>query len=533
MKKLTNASLLKTGSGRTTVCETVIVPNSEETKIIVEPVSLDEYKRTIMEFCKWIEGKAAEFSEEEKRVIKNMSEIPLTKNSSKEVKEYLDELTSDYQEYLFNEIKYEKRSSVEFDFDDCNSNFKSWLKATFKEINDGKNKLCPIPKKITIQIKSDDLNISIPSWIQSVVDTRGIDGGERSDIQSYLVKHDSISLMCDEVHGFGGNESLTSILKQNLLKENRDTKHRTVLLGLERNEELNEITDFEDDREGGIKSKINEACSKFVDNNIGFKSENVFFVNTAPGVIAVDSKIFNVDTDKRLNEIKKFYTSLEQVVVSMYKTYSEEVYDYLRTLTQLSVGKISTETVNKFEKCKEHIYRQEESLTLSGRKILSRFEDVTMEVYHSSLRGAVNHNGVGRTADLYASYQKCGGEEFSSICEIPKSNIATLIDETFRDCNEMESICHQSIIDEINDTYMKYYNESRLSHHKITFRSLFNDDSWKTPRTYWGDKKGDYNYRVTKDIIKEMQNKRIPQELASLQYTSHFFRSIYNYLEIQ
>ncbi|WP_144028091.1 hypothetical protein [Paenibacillus sp. 32352] len=525
--------LLKTGSGRTTVCETKIIPNSNKSYIEIEKVESDEFEKYLNEFCKWLDGEVSDFSEEESRVIKNMCEIPLKLKTSDEVNEFLKSLTDNKFNYLLNTIAYKERVDTVFNFPHDENDFNVWLKNTYESINDGKIKSCPMPSKILVYICEDDLKLNLPEFIDSVIDTRGIDGvGERSDIQKYLTLNNSISLMCDEVNGFGGNESILSILKQVLIKENKDIKYRTILLGLEKGRELDNITDFEGNRSEGMASKLSQAQKKFTDNSVYFENRNMFFTNSAPGLSIQDSIITKIDLKKRAVEQEKFFKDLREVLERMYANYYEEVCDSLKTLNQLANGKITQKTIEKFISCRRFIEQGKEKAAMNSNNIVKRFEEATLKIYHASLRGAVNHNGIGRTADVYATFQRCGGEEFSERCHNQKEVILALINETFENCDEMELTCYQSIIDEINKVYSRLYTNSRNEHYDRTRGKLYNDTSWSAPKEYWGDRIGSYNKRVTEDIIKEIKKQQIDAELINLNIEMNFFDEILEFLKI-
>ena len=526
-------TLLKTGSGRITVCETRIIPDSEISHIEVEPVGDNEFSAYLDQFCRWINGDVSDLSEEESRLIRNMSKLPQSMTLISEISQYLSEITKENYSYLESVIDYQNRDCTSFTYSKYeDGEFTDWIKKVYESINDGVIEKCPMPKKISVYISKSDLALHIPEWIGSIVDTRGIDGGERSDLQEYLMRNDSISFMCDEVNSFGGNESIITILKQNLIKENKDSKYRTVLLGLERENELESISGFEDNRNGGIKSKTSQALKKITDNEIYFNEKNIMFVNTIPGTIVSQKKVIELNKTDRMSGITTFLKEIDDLLCRMYKEYTEEIYENLKTLTQLSNGKISSETIAKFSKCQEYVLKSKSSAELKSNSILQRFENATLEIYHSSLRGAVNHNGVGRTADVYASFQKCGGEEFKERCLEHKSNLVVLVENLFENCNELEAICYQSILDEIDKVYLNLYHKNRKLHHDLTYEKLYNDDAWKFPKSYWGDRLGNYNARVTKDILNEIRNRHIDRELVSKKLETIFFDTLYDFLEI-
>lgn len=530
--RLSSSLLLKTGSGRTTVCETRIFPNSERSIISIEKVPTEKFEAYLKQFCKWLNSSESDISEEELRLIKNMGGIPIKLKTPKDILENTNEITVDNAyEYLLKKINYQNRNKLEFPKEE-NMSFEEWIKETFENINDGKISECPMPYKIYIHINEADFKLEIPTFIASITDTRGLDGGERADIQKYIGLNDSISLMCDEVNAFGGNESILSILKQVLIREDKDIKYRVALLGLEKGKELENITDCEDDRKEGMKTKIAQAEKKFKDSSISFIQDNFYFCNTAAGITIQDNFIMSIDYEKRNLEQKSFFEKLKKLLLNMYAEYYSELCDALKTLTQLENGKITESTLNKFRDSKEIMILARLKTETENNQIMIRFKDEIMNIYHSSLYGAVNHNGIGRTADIYASFQKCGGEEFTARCNMHKAEVLALLERIFENCTEIENICYRSIVDEINNSYFMFYNRTRENYNKVTFDNLYNNSSWYTPKQYWGDGLGNYNSRVCNDILNEIKNRKIDKSLENLQSEVQFFQSMIKFLTL-
>jgi hypothetical protein len=530
--RLSNSLLLKTGSGRTTVCETRIFPNSAKSIIKIEKVPAEEFEIYLTQFCKWLNSSESDISEEELRLIKNMADIPTKLKTPKDILENISEISvENAYDYLLNKINYENRKKLEFP-KETNISFEEWIKETFVSINDGKFSECPMPNKIYIYINESDYRLKVPLFIYSIIDTRGLDGGERSDIQKYIALKDSISLMCDEVNAFGGNESILSILKQVLIKEDKDIKYRVALLGLEKGKELENITDCEDDREEGIKTKIAQATKKFNDNSISFIGENFCFCNTAGGFTIQDNFISTINYEKRSYEQETFFNELEKLLLNMYAEYYSELCDALKTLDQLGRGKVTESTLNKFKRSKDIMASAKSKTENEKNQIMKRFRDEIMSIYHSSLYGAVNHNGIGRTADIYASFQKCGGEEFNERCNVHKAEVLVLLEGIFENCTEIENICYRSIVDEINNLYFKFYNEARDNYNKVTYDKLYNNHAWDTPKKYWGDGLGDYKDRVCKDILNEIISREVDKRLDNLKLEIAYFESIIRFLTL-
>ena len=100
---INEALILKVGSGRTTLCETQIIPNADKTEIIIDKIDKDTFDKILSDFCRSIEGRnEIELSEEQSTFIKNMAKIELSKSND----EILEEIGIDRLEEVLAESQY-------------------------------------------------------------------------------------------------------------------------------------------------------------------------------------------------------------------------------------------------------------------------------------------------------------------------------------------------------------------------------------------------------------------------------------------
>lgn len=530
--RLSDALLLKTGSGRITICETQIIPNSDSTEIRIEEVSCGDFYQYIEGFVEVLHNKKSTLSSEMITLIKNMANIPLNLSNEEVIELFSCNQESQLITALQEAIRYESRTekTIPFDGTDC----KRWLKNTFEEINDGNRKASPMPRNLIIKISDKDLPLQIPSYIRSVIDTRGLDGGERPDIQEYLARENGISIMCDEIAGYGGNEEILSILRQTLTFEEKDYQHRVVLLGMEKDGELCNITNFLEDREGGMQSKSAEAMRRMNDSKISFLKDNFLFIDTVPGICLGNAKVNRIDQDTCKTTQREFLDNIGTVLSNMYSKYCIELYRHLEVLEQLSHGHITTETECKIEKCRKLVDTMMQEVMVRNHDILKRFEEELVKyVNHSSLRGAVNHLGIGNTANIYGSFQKCGVEEFKAQYSDYKLKMITQIEGVFDECTELEETCLQYIKDDLIDgLYNECYKQYKTLTYSEIYDQLYNVESWSTPRKYWGDGLGKYNLRVWTDICKELRKHHIDEILNEHKIIIQFFQDVLTFLTI-
>ncbi|KGK41485.1 hypothetical protein LH51_14715 [Nitrincola sp. A-D6] len=163
--------VLKTGAGRTTVCE-VAVEYSPRYSIKVEPLPDEEVQRIVGNFADFIWTKASKtiadedeggnlLSEELTRCIRNMLGLTIEKKkedgkwrSSDKALEFSKSCKSviEVNDLMFSCLALESRTETEFwPNPEESKSWQSWLKENFARINDGKNKTVSIPARITIR----------------------------------------------------------------------------------------------------------------------------------------------------------------------------------------------------------------------------------------------------------------------------------------------------------------------------------------------------------------------------------------------
>lgn len=530
-KKIDDVFLLKTGTGRTTICETEIIPNREKTELIIEPVQEDFFNNLVLEFVrslKTIDNNDGNIlAEEEKQLIKNMASIPLNLSAIEILKEFEDK---DIEKEILEIINYNRRNKLSYEKGD--NPFNSWLKKLFSDVNCGKVKEAPMPKKITIHISTSDTPQSIPDFVGSIFDTRGIDGGERPDIQNYIKQKDSISIMCDEINAIAGYEVLDSILKQTLIEEDKDNRYRVILMGIDKAGDLDEITGFEGDRCNGIKFKKNQALEIMKRKGINFCDDNVYLIDTIAG-FSLDKKVIrDMDENVLIENRKNFQTYIEDVLMRMYSDYNSELLSSLSSLEILRRSKVDDKTFEKIREIRMLAIEYIKKLEMKSSSIQNKFEDEIMCIYHSSLRGAVNHYGIGKTADVYGTFQKSGGEEFIKEFSECKTSLIAKTEQIFSKDSDLTQVCAQHIIDTINGLYKEGFEQYRQVSYDETYDKLYNYDSWKKPYQYWGDGKGDYKQRVWKDIDLEIEAKGIYRKLDNQTLRIQFLEELVSFLDV-
>lgn len=206
--------ILKTGAGRTTVCE-VAVEYATRYSIKVDPLPENEIQRVVKNFANFIWTKAHKsiadedeggnlLSDELTRCIRNMLGLTIEKKkvdgkwrSNDKALEFSKNCKSveEINELMISCLALETRIETELWPNPVESkSWQSWLKENFALINDGKNKSVSIPARITIRGPFPLIRDGI---VWSIVDTRGIDSYiHREDIRKTLDTEGIFPIIC-------------------------------------------------------------------------------------------------------------------------------------------------------------------------------------------------------------------------------------------------------------------------------------------------------------------------------------------------
>lgn len=563
---LKDVLLLKTGSGRTTICETQIVFRAGSTRLIVEGMTQEEFDNDLKALSDYWTGRKADgtFSKKDETMyippqeiincIKNMAGIPSKQGA--DILEFLSvkipDGCSDMEKsrIIFEELskrcKYEERNCTEFQFSATAGNFEEWCKNTFCAVNDGRLPSAPMPKKVILEISERDRECPVPGYIRSIVDTRGLDSDERLDIGDYISRKDSIMVMCDNIAAYGSEEIIISILKKELVPEDKDKYRRVFLLGMEKGDELEEITD-EGDREEGKKRKVEEAQRVIDDKSIPFCKENYIFANTALGIKLSGKKITGVINGEIQDAGNEFWRNMHDSLRNMYSVYVSEMLSYLGMLERFSRKEISDDIMKKLGRCLENAEKLLEQLEENIGDVLNEAGNQVINFENASaLRGAVNHWGKGNATNVYSIFRDAGGSEFEMKCGQLKDNIIltnkhifnlyppenTPSVKTEKLEEDLEGECLKFIEDQIKEMYAKNHDACRENIRSRIRERLYNSQSWQEARAFWGDGQREYRQRVWKSIDGQIKRNNLEQVLNIREYILKFMDGVISLLTI-
>ncbi|MRN53923.1 hypothetical protein [Paenibacillus monticola] len=548
-EEISNLVLLRTSSGRTTACETEIIQSIEETsKVIVTAVTGDEFKAMLEEYVSYLINKSSYLSVESIRILDNMLELSPSDSieerfsAIKDRFDLHDEASSSDKgillNYLINYIKYEERTLCEYTIEDANTEYS--LKELFQKINNGLLKSCPYPKQIRISLSKKHFDLKLPEFIDKVVDTRGIDSGDRKDIQDSIKSHNNITIMCDRISDFSSNPNILSIMKQVLIPENKDDNKRVFLVGLERGNELRNVESSKKDKDIGIKKKTGDALTIFNTEKINFQFKNIFFYTPFNGLKIVDGEeISTVDENKYIEEQNLFFTHLKKQLVSMYLDYSDELSDFIKMINSLRKNYISELTLQKFDKVKGFTHSLAKQLQDITIQFNTELESDIKKTHASKVRAMVNNDGEYGNYSIYTVSERLGGESFQLRVSNLKSQLLGNIEAVFEDDDEIEVICKKTLYAKIEEAYLTMYMKNRTYYYNSVKNPLNISSHWQEPKKYWGQKDsygnkiGNYRNRVVKNVLENITKLHIDIIINASKNYDEFFVDVIDFLQFE
>ena len=197
--------ILKTGAGATTICEVEIVFGNDY-QIRIDEYCTDEMVQLINDFTDTkigatqnVDGQQQSLSTEMERAIKfviapdGMRLIDIDPYIDNVINQNNNQKKQVLDVFLCN-ANLELRTKTEFYCPSNEEDPMSWVREAFSKLNDGKNILANIPKKIYITLNNEI------KYNNKIIDTKGIDSIAtsylREDLDRYIKNPDNLIIYC-------------------------------------------------------------------------------------------------------------------------------------------------------------------------------------------------------------------------------------------------------------------------------------------------------------------------------------------------
>lgn len=402
--------VLKTGSGRTTVCP-VYIQKSTTPYIEVTLLSEEETCSSVKSFAEFIWAKAHGsfisdneeggnmLSSEVTRCIRNMLGLTIEsrkldsgkRKSVDKAQELASTFTSldEFQEFMFNCLDLERRTGTQLLFDETQeADWKVWLKKYFSAINDGKLQEFGIPKTVTIYAPLFD-HEEESCW--TVVDTKGIDSSVifREDIQEVLDDEFCIPVVCSSFSD-GPDADCHSLIQFGVSMDRiQKLKQHTLLLIVDRNESSqvadigDEVTDYQERVDTGRDIRESQVLDTLVHE-----------FQFAPKICFFDCRHDNAEVLWSLLKDRK------KQILSLWEKQLQQYIDACQEIINLEENKaicFNTEVDNLFLS-----WRKQADLVLPNwQHFGSDLLDKIKKVHHSTLAASIRFYGQYDGFDFY------------------------------------------------------------------------------------------------------------------------------------
>ena len=513
--------ILKTGAGRTTVCE-VAIEFSQRYSIKIEPLPEEEVRRLVRNFAEFIWAKSNKkvteddeggnlLSEELTRCIRNM--LGLTKEKKKEDGKWQStdkalefskncQSVDEVNELMFSCLSLESRTETELwpNLEES-KNWQSWLKENFAQINDGKNKSISIPSRITVL---GPLPLNRGNIVWNIVDTRGIDSYiHREDIRKTLDTEGIFPIICSSFVDAPDADCRSFYELGTQLGLGRRVSRDVTLLILDKNESDkiadidSDITDLEDRKSQGRHIREEQVHNKISHE---FRVE--------PNTITFDS---------RTDEESIVWEALESRVTEYKLSKSHE----LETLLSASQELLSAES-SKAEAFEHDIFSlvskwrdSADSRSPNWTNFGENVQHVFSSTHHKTLAASIDRFGSWYNLNVYEVVSQRARSSAVKFCEKEiseiKQNLEFMREKYPEFSNQIDAFERKYIADfdsfslEVGEIARTYWNE----------RVKTSTSIWRSMAEEWGLGSG-YKNRVIEhwqSWLKSEQSESVHQDL--------------------
>lgn len=494
--------ILKTGAGRTTICE-VRIKYAEKLSIKIDPLPIDEIKALVRNFSEFIWNKANKhvsdeeeggnlLSEELTRCIRNMLGLTIEKKKDNNGKwkstdkaiEFSRECSSvdEVNNLMFECLDLENRTEVElWPSQNEIKDWQIWLKDNFSKINDGKNKNITIPSAITI---AGDFPLKRKEYVWEMVDTRGVDSNiHREDIRLILDTEGVFPIICSSFVDAPDSDSRSFYeLGMKLGLSERIARDVTFLI-LDKNESDKvsdideEIIELSDRKELGRSIREEQVANKiFHDYKIHPNIE------TLDSKLDSDSLIWDAVEERKTAYLKSKENTLNRVLLAS------------KELIVAESDKISSFN-HEVEEIK-HQWRKKADIHTPDWKNFGNYISILFSrTHHRTLAASINRNGTFINLDVYEAINQLARSNSVLFCkaefESLQENLSLLKEKYPEFSNQLDSI--EYVTKEEFNQFSTYVGNISKDHWIERVRSFF--QIWQKMDAEWGMGSG-YKSRV-------------------------------------
>jgi hypothetical protein len=494
--------IIKTGSGRTTVCE-VRIEYAEKLSIKIDALPNSEVKDLVRNFSDFIWKKTnAKISDEDEggnllseeltRCIRNMLGLTIDKKkgcdgkwiSTDNALEFSKNCSSadEINELMYECLNLENRTEVElWPSQDEAKKWQVWLKNNFSKINDGKKDNISIPSIITIK-GSFPLVKNGCTW--KIIDTRGIDSNiQREDIRLILDAEGVFPVICSSFNDAPDADCRSFYDMGIKLGLGERIARDVTLLVLDKNES-DKVSDVDEDiNDLDDRKSLGRSIRKEQINNKIFNDYKL-----SPNIAMLDSKLDSGSSIWDELELRK-------------NTYLKSKENTLETLISASKELIFSEQniVDSFNsdvsEIKSEWRKMADNHSPSWDNFGADIERIFSRTHHRTLAASMNRRGEFYNLDVYEAINQLARSYGVIFCKDEISSLKekiTLLKGKYPDfINQINSI-DNDFVDSFNK-FSVYVGDIAKDHWVQQVKSFFT--IWNSMDAEWGKGPG-YKARV-------------------------------------
>lgn len=422
--------VLKTGAGRTTVCEVQVV-YSDKFSIQILPLDNSEIDKIVSNFADFIWTKINHhtsdddeggnlLSVEVTRCIRHMLGLTIEKKKTDDGKiKSIDKAiefakncnsSSEVKDYMFQCLDLEARTNTEITPNTQETkNWKQWVRENFSKINDGRNKTISIPQLITIK-GPFPLNRKNTSW--KIIDTRGIDSNiHRADIREALDSDKGIPIICSSFSDAPDSDCRSFFELGAKLGLKEKLERDAILLVLDKNES-DKVADIDEDITN--KSERKSLGRDFREEQIINKILHEH--NLQPNVHFFDSKIdVAEDLWKALELRRELYIQSKEADILRLTSASLE----LLNAEEAKAVALNNDTKFIFQEWRNFADETSPSWKNFGEDIKNLF----LTVHHRTLAASIDRNGDFYNLNIYEAINQITRSKANEFCNNERHKI--------------------------------------------------------------------------------------------------------------
>lgn len=497
-------NVLTTSAGRTTSCEVQILVR-DAVRFDVQYHDDGDFRVMLEAFClqHWklaghsVDDDVDQSASETLKVIRNL--VGLKQDAATTLAETFTTFAAYFEEVL---ARYhtQDRTQTELVYSGGVDGALAWIASHFKKLNIGTLEGFSLPKSIAISIPRSLLRIPDDIYLDSVVDTKGLEaeGPARQDIDQYVSGGEYLCMFVD--HFKSAPNSVIPTLRGHLHRESLDTEQRCLLLvntmqgeaaaSMDDDGEYTSVDDGHAIKADQIRTAMSGAkIFNFLDHHVCFYDPHEHFSSK--------QEFLTLKQGARLEDAKTNPDQVWQMIGDALLGQNE----YFRTQTDAlkkrilsleSNGTIDPTDLDRIRFVHTNITRLSADFRPAVGSLRSWLGTLG-NIHVSTFRGINNRYGIFSSHDIYYIAGDVSEQFFRNTTEKHKLDIERALQDLRASVSNQElRDCLGQFVDKLNADYQEAAKAARLSSRQFAEAKIHptRSQSLTDTETFWGDVHG-------------------------------------------